>query len=211
MNQGLLKRLEEAGRSRREAAPEETILARAAVGDWKQVEELLAALGRPMDEGAAELCLEYGLKNASSQVFDRLLDKLPQRETTGQAVVKVCGTDTYVEVEGTLVTIAAAQGRTDHLQSLLSHGWDVNSASLDAVWRLKRHFGMKEPWFHYKAKPCASCTARPESQLKVLPNMEEGFPLSVSQNFFCGITPLAAAIFCGQTDCVRVLLEQEGV
>jgi hypothetical protein len=208
MMNGMKERFSQLGAELERLQGEEEILTAAVNGEWEKVLYLAKTLGHPMDRGAANLCMEYALQTAPPNVFDRLLDIVPKGEYTGTAVVPcVSGNCCGAEVTGTLVTLAAAQGKTEQLKSLLAHGWDVNSASLDATTALKLRSQHTDGFYRAAMTGQGAYSASPESSLRTMLDMEDGPNGYLFHEAFYGITPLAAAILCGQTECARILMD----
>lgn len=208
MMNGMQERLSQLGAEPERLQGEEEILAEAVAGKWERALDLAENLGRPMDRGAANLCMEYALQSASNNVFDRFLKCVPKGEYTGTAVVpcasgKCCG----AEVTGTLVTLAAAQGKAEKLKSLLAHGWDVNSASMDAATALKLRGKHPDGFYRAAMTGQGAYSASPESSLRTVLDMEDGPNGYLFHEAFYGITPLAAAILCGQAACAHILMD----
>lgn len=140
--------------------------------------------------------------------FGRLLDLVPKGEYAGTAVVRyTSGTSAGAEVNGTLVTLAAAQGKAEKLKSLLAHGWDVNSASMDAAAALKLRAKKRDPYYQAAARCYEDFGASPESCLRTLIDMEAEHGGYIFREVIGGLTPLAAAVLCGQTECARILMD----
>lgn len=208
MMHGMKERFSQLGAELERLQDEEEILTAAVNGDWEQALCLAQKLGHPMDRGAANLCMEYALQSAPQQAFDCFLDCIPQGEYTGTTVVsRVAGRCCGAEVTGTLVTLAAAQGKAEQLESLLAHGWDVNSASLDAAAALKLRSQQTEGFYRAAMTGQGTYSARPESSLRTVLDMEDGPNSYLFHEAFYGITPLAAAILCGQTACACILMD----
>lgn len=208
----LRARIEEIGEHLRQFAAEEAILTAAGLGDWDRVFALLDEMKRPMDRGAAGQCLEWALHRAPWQTFDRLLDRLPGGEYAGKIVIRGLSTNRgdndAMEACGTLVLLAAACGKTEKLRCLLDHGWDVNSASLDAARSLRAQISGLYVSKNIFAPPAEPYSARRESILRFLSESEEeDEPRMHVYYALPGATPLAAAVICGQTDCARLLMD----
>ena len=120
---GMKERLAQLGVELEQLQGEEKILTAAENGNWTEVLHLAKHLGHPMNRGAANLYLEYALQDAPCKEFNQILSWVPKGEYTGTVVVQRTTEYCYgAEVTGTLVTLAAAQGKTEQLKSLLSHG-----------------------------------------------------------------------------------------
>lgn len=208
MVNGMKERLSQLGAELNRLQGEEEILTETVKGNWNKALHLAETLGHPMDRGAANLCLEYALQNAPPSVFDRLLDCVPKGEYTGTVVVTWKGGDCCgAEVTGTLVTLAAAQGKVEQLKSLLAHGWDVNSASMDAAAALRQRGKQMDSFYLAAMGGHTPCSARPESNLRTMLDMDVSPNGYFFRDAFYGVTPLAAAILCGQPQCARILME----
>lgn len=189
------------------AAPEGKILTAAGTGQWSSVLEQIKMLDREVERNAAARCLMYALQKAPEEVFSALLELLPKGEYAGAVEVKNPQKNLHIEVVGTLVTLAAAQGLTEKLECLLAHGWDVNSASPDAAQCLWQHGRQTaEPFFPVFSSQVEPFTACSESYIRVAAEKED-FVSLVMRNQFQGATPLAAAVLCQELACTRILLE----
>lgn len=208
----LWERLEEAGAHLQRFAVEEEILTAAGVGDWDRVFGQIDAMKRPVDRRAAGQCLEWALQHAPVPIFHQLLNRMPKGEYVGRTVIQKRSQDLqekvdFIEVQGTLTLLAAACGKVEHLTCLLDHGWDVNSASPDAAKSLMQDQVTGLPMMQWmRQEPAAPFCPRPESMLCVK-HARECRPIRFDPGTIRGVTPLAAALICGQTECVRVLMD----
>lgn len=205
---GMKERLSQLGVELEQLQGEEKILTAAENGNWTEALHLAKHLGHPMNRGAANLYLEYALQDAPCKEFNQILSWVPKGEYTGTVVVQrtteyCCG----AEVTGTLVTLAAAQGKTEQLKSLLSHGWDVNSASMDAAAALRMRRKQMDAFYRSVINGYSPYSAGAESSLRTLLDMDEGPSGYLFREAFFGVTPLAAAILCGQTECAMILMD----
>ena len=203
----LRERMERVGASLNHLAPEEEILTAAGMMDWETVVRLVEGLDRPMNRDAWGLCLEYALQTAPVAVFEQLVDLYPNGEAAGSTVVPYGSSGQSAEVVGSLVTLAAASGKPEQLRCLLERGWDVNSASLDAAERLKRREQSMDDFNRAAIERYESLGARPESRLMVMMRMDDSPYSNLFHRAFVCMTPLAAAILCGQTECARILMD----
>jgi len=189
-----------------ETTPEQQMMHAAENGRWEDMLEAAERLGPKAAEDALGRCLERALL-ASPEVFDRLLELLPGREYVAKTLVAGAVKGYVAQVHGTLVTLAAARGKEEHLQCLLRRGWDVNSASLDAACRLTHSSKGLAPYYKTATEWFEPYAARPESKLELTLPMEEWGGWNPVQEMLSGVTPLAAAVLCGREECVRILLE----
>jgi len=206
MLNNMKERFAEIGRTLQETTQEEAILTAACGGDWETALPLVEGMDRPVDRDAAELCLGFALQGASEETFDRLLGLLPKGEYVGEVYLRNVLPEQDVTVVGSLAMLAAAQGMTEKLRSLLEHGWDVNSASLDIAERLHRRAGSMDPFCRASLCRTEPCSARCESILQISSHINDGYFPGAVRSVLPGATPLAAAILCGQRACVEVLL-----
>lgn len=148
----------------------------------------------------------------------------PGLEYTGTIYRKVplCGRhgrmkgNRYVRIDGTLPTLAAAMDKPELLRFLLDHGHDINSASQTAVEALLNdsslHEGIPSSPTPFHLYPGLFSANRQSSVTSDTLGRLRDTPLFERLLFQCdGATPLVAAIVCGSTACVRVLLERPGV
>lgn len=200
-------RIAEIGETLMETAWEERILACAGCGEWDKVLILLREMDRPIQPDAAELCLAYALQTATEEMFRKLMYLLPEGDYAGKAILRDVIPEHDVEVEGSLVMLAAAQGRAAQLTCLLDAGCDVNSATPDAAERLMRASRNMDPMQRSATERYEPYSARYESVLRLRPKMET-FGFHMMHQVYSGATPLAAALLCGQTECARILMER---
>lgn len=162
-----------------------------------------------LDRATAGTCLNDALTNCSAELFGKLLDHAPRGEYAGwwSAESYTPPTEerplsTSVQVSGTLPTLAAAMGKTEHLRLLLDWGCDVNGASQDAASALADSLfsqPKEENGTLFRGFP----TVRQESKV--------WWPCSEPAPILSGLTPLAAGVVFGNVSCVRLLLQREGV
>lgn len=183
-------------------------------GDLLETARILRQAREPLPQDLAAVCLTKGLF-ACPELFARLLEWCPEREYAGEVLVKIWPWRSPADavdwkLQGTLVTLAAALNKTQHLQMLLERGMDVNSASLAAITALltldqARGCGYGES----HGFPFPGKNAGIDSWLKVgssYPSREISACLEI-----CGVTPLAAAVTFGAVECVELLLKRPGI
>lgn len=163
---------------------------------------LLKKLDKPLCGQEAGEHLSAAL-HCSPKLFRAVLEHCKPGEyaATEQWKLPVLNTR-YVNLTGTILTLAAAMNKPAHISILLRRGWDVNSASpasaqallslgwncigFDNTQQSRLIFGAAEYNSYQKTIPRPSWTIE-------------------------GCTPLAAAIACGSVDAMRLLLRQKGV
>ena len=111
-----------------------------------------------------------------------------------------------VMVQGMLPVLAAAEDRPEHLRVLLDWGMDCNCGSMEAAEALNDPDTL---FLGYRAHspgtyiPCTNSAISWDAC---------GYSATFdSTNLLESVTPLAAAIFFGNPDCVQVLLERDGL
>ena len=121
------------------------------------------------------------------------------------------------EILGTIPVLAEALGETEKLRMLLTRGMDCSAASIDAceaVIRRKRGFGgigFSTTFFEEEIiRRLALSGGSAEAVLRI---PQKNFPAAIEgeETIIAAVTPLAAAVFFGQPDCVRLLLDQPGI
>ena len=199
------ERFSEVRKTLNEDAPEREILTAARHENWDDLLELLQELPHSLETEVAAICLQAALENAPLNVFHKLLGDLPEKEYIGSYSMDYVPGEQRMEADGTLVLLAAVMGKTEQLRALLDRGWDVNSASLDASCQLMgRHW--EEPHFSAVTQQFTSFAVRSESCLRHM-RMSGMTVMPVVHQLHYAVTPLAAAMMCGQAACVRILLE----
>lgn len=118
--------------------------------------------------------------------------------------------DRYVNVTGTILTLAAAMDKVKHMRVLLDHGWDVNSASPASAQALSMGLNDQFFGFHWTSNGFGGMS---QSRLTLGAGESNFYQKAIAKpqwSFDC-CTPLAAAIVCGSVSAVRFLLRQPGV
>lgn len=118
--------------------------------------------------------------------------------------------DRYVNVTGTILTLAAAMDKVKHMRVLLDHGWDVNSASPASAQALSTGLNGQFFGIYWASDGFGGIS---QSAL-ILGTGESNFyqkAIAKPQWSIDCCTPLAAAIVCGSVPAVRLLLRQPDV
>ena len=171
------------------------------------VEQIVDSSQGPIPRPFLEPLLETWLLACAPPFFEKLRPHLASNEAVSAMRLTVGGEAGYAH--GSLVLLAAALGKCEHLQYLLDAGWDVNGASPEIYKMMDKRFIMVGD-----VDLCSeSSRLFPESD-----NAPENSELLGGGWGECDYkwrmghcTPLAAAILCGQTECVELLLERPGV
>ena len=183
-------------------------------GDWDEVLRLLEQFPGNVSREAAGECLCRAVEGAPPEVFEKLLDRLPRGEYAGSwdfpAPWAPNGSARRryrweIRVQGTLVLLAAAENRPEHLAALLARGYDVNSASPAAASALMEKFEAGIVLFGSDFSPFQPFTARPVSSLWLQRHNDE--PEDIPPLQIDGATPLAAAVLFGSRACARLLVK----
>lgn len=157
-------------------------------GDEEHALSFLDRVGM-LDRAGSRDGLFAALRTGSPELFRRLLAHVPRGEYAD-------GLSEY-ELTGTMPTLAAALGKVEHLRLLLDWGCDVNGASLDAASAIADCCSQQSDEYDMSMRLCGvpttDCTGLWENTV------------------ISGVTPLAAALLSGSVECVRLLLEREGV
>lgn len=182
--------------------------------DWEAVLRLLDGFPGTVSRKAAGECLSRAVHTAPPEVFTALLDRLPCGEYGGKwacpapwvpndSARRHCRWE--VQIQGTLVMLAAAANKPEHLAALLERGHDVNSASPAAAGALLEAHGCGIIRYGPDFVPFLPFTARPESCLCLRRRGDS--PEDVSPLGIEGATPLAAAVLLGSRECAQLLME----
>lgn len=135
--------------------------------------------------------------------FDALLDDLPAGAYPGSWTCELRSS-----VTGTVLLVAAAQNRTEHVELLLRRGWDVDDAD-DAAAEARLCFGYRAQSLtvaegfgadHYGALSLSF--DRDRLGFRDESRSAAHYPF---HRYLLSATPLAAAILCGAEDAVRLL------
>ncbi len=172
----------------------------------------LRRLGEPLEGTQAAACLTAALQ-CSPGLFRAVLDRCAPGEYACVEQWKLENVlhNRYVNVIGTVLTLAAAMDKTAHMRILLGRGWDVNSASPASAEAVNRQSGgCFAPLMMFGAGGTGGLaksvvtvgSAEYNSVFKTIVN-------TVWTSDSC--TPLAAAIACGSVAATRLLLRQPGV
>ena len=151
------------------------------------------------------------------EIGERLCKALEEPPEEFERELCACPNDEYparwessdgASVSGTVLTVAAARGKTEHMKLLLRRGWDVNSAGFAAEEALAWH-GCLESFLtiadEFGAAAFGEIAWRRDGD--VLYNPEAPRPRPHDYQFVARATPLAAAILCGRAEAVCLLRE----
>ena len=149
-----------------------------------------------LTEEEAPLCLTAAL-HATPHLFRKVLSRCPQGEYSGKANLQL-REDVRATVSGTLLTLAAALNKPEHVKALLEEGYDPNSAGVASA------AAFDDMTFHISngLAPYGDRCAVGGSRIHFAGKC--GWML---QN----ATPLAAAVACGSREAAAVLLRCHSV
>lgn len=172
----------------------------------------LRKLDKPIHAKRAGELLSAALQ-CSPELFRAVLERCEPGEYAATEQWKLDGAfDVYVNVSGTILTLAAAMDKVRHMRVLLERGWDVNSASPASAQAMLRT-EWTDQFFTPFWSPDNGFGGVAQSRL-VLGQGESNFyqkTVAKPQWSIDCCTPLAAAIACGSVSAVRLLLRQPGV
>ena len=161
---------------------------------------LLRRRTEPLSGAEAKACLNAALL-CTPGLFRRVLEQCAPGEYCGDTVVEL-NKDRHAAVYGTMLVLAAALDRPEHVRLLLEAGYDCNSAGASSA---------KAFWMG--GGPCdfdqVSFASPYGNRCGVSANQ-----VTVSRKWNCSIryaTPLAAATACGSRRAAAVLLRWPGV
>lgn len=171
----------------------------------------LRRLKGTLSEGWAGQCLSAALYCTPS-LFRAVLERCPPGEcaATEQWKLEEIGTR-YVNVKGTILTIAAAMDKAEHMAILLKHGYDPNAASPASAQALRQASGINANLCFLRGT--VGSGGAPDSQLTIGEAEYNTYEKSVRQVLWSTdrCTPLAAALACGSKRAARLLLKQPDV
>lgn len=122
-----------------------------------------------------------------------------------------------VSLLGTLPVLAAALGETKKLRMLLARGMDCAAASMQACEAVARHrstsggFGFGNLQFEREMREGQALGGGSADAVLQIPRQACPEAIEADETMIAAVTPLAAAVFFGQPDCVRLLLDQPGI
>ncbi len=190
--------------------------------NFKKAARLVDEIKTPLVGSDASRLLTEGF-SCAPELFRKLLGKCDSAEHSGYLDVDAVDGKKYY-VRGSATVLAAAGGYYEHLKTLLDAGCDVNGASEIAEDELANspgpyYMGIRNAWnpvfdsFHDRTglimNGFGALHAPKDSSIRTWPgnyNFGNMHPPGIE-----GVTPLAAAVFFGRTDCVRLLLGCSGV
>ena len=165
----------------------------------------LRRLNEPLSGRMAGDCLCAALE-CTLKLFCALLDHCAPGEYASITSWKLPTGEGFVEVKGSILTLAAAMDKTAHMNVLLERGWDVNASSLASVQALREHapsfFGSNVP--AHTAESRMICAEAELHEVHGTSLMHEKWRIE-------HLTPLAAAIACGSVRAVWILMMAPGV
>lgn len=140
----------------------------------------------------ASICLTAAL-HATPNLFRKVLSRCPQREYSGKVRMEV-KEGVFAYVHGTMLTLAAALNRPEHVRILLQTGYDPNSSgSASATAFLSPEF-----WFTSE-QPASGAQRIAVNGSRICFSGKAGWMIR-------NATPLAAAVACGSRAAAAVLL-----
>lgn len=148
----------------------------------------------------AQMCLKQALY-CTPKLFRRVLEKCEPGEYREQVRVKLPGGHSAL-VHGTILTLAAALDRPEHVRLLLEAGYDCNSAGMASAAAFAEGFPSQNFLALEGALPFDDHCGIGGSQVTIYGKQR--------WNIQCA-TPLAAAVACGSRRAAAVLLRWPGV
>ena len=176
---------------------------------YQRAYALLKKLDEPLCAQHAGECLSAAL-HCSPELFRAVLEHCAPGEHGATEQWKLGSATRYVNVTGTILTLAAAMNKVAHMRILLRRGWDVNSDSPASAQALLCLGWNGQPFFAPDALPGGGVH---QSRLTFGAAEYNSFQKTIAKptSVIDCCTPLAAAILCGSEDAVRLLLRQKGV
>ena len=144
-----------------------------------------------LDGETAGECLTQAL-HATPHLFRKVLSRCTPKEHSGQITFRLTDKK-FVSVRGTLLVLAAALNKPEHVKILLSHGYDPNSAGVESA----AAFDRMAFFISNKASTYGDRCGVGGGYLVV--SGKGGWSIH-------NITPLAAAVACGSREAAAVLL-----
>ena len=150
-------------------------------------------------------------------VGERLRDAFVETPARFEALLDACQPGEYpahwtsgdeISLYATVLAVAAAQNRTEHMRILLNHGWNADSAGFAAedalgCWGyLESHLTIAE---EFGSAPFSMVSWRCDTGIFADP--EQNGQSKKAHRLLERVTPLAAAILCGSADAARLLRE----
>lgn len=160
----------------------------------------LDKLQEPLSLRDSARCLRKAMLDCSVELFRQILEHSETGECTEQYHVPSHDFGWGIQGHGSLVTLAAMMDRPRQAQLLLERGYDVNGSGLAIADYLRqdgKNWGDTMPPY---ARFCGSAGC----------GIELMRPGQEAVNISC-VTPLAAALLCGNLQTAEVLLRRESV
>ena len=193
--------------------PRQELLEAIREKSYQRAYALLKKLDEPLrDKPCAQRageCLSAAL-HCSPELFRAVLEHCAPGEHGATEQWKLGRATRYVNVTGTILTLAAAMNKVEHMRILLRRGWDVNSDSPASAQALLCLGWSGQPFFVPDGLPGSGVQ---QSRLTFGAAEYNSYQKTIARPL-CSIercTPLAAAILCGSEDAVKFLLRQKGV
>lgn len=161
---------------------------------------LLDGLKEKLSGEEAAVCLKAAL-SCSPGVFCRVLERCKPGEYAGWVRVELArGRAAYVR--GTMLSLAAALNRPEHVRILLEAGHDCNSAGLASAQAFLDGMGFPDITMMGDASPLGDRSGASSGAINISGRGNWQIPCA---------TPLAAAVVCGSKRAAQVLLRWPGV
>lgn len=160
----------------------------------------LDKLQEPLSHQDSVRCLHKAMLDCSFELFRKILEHSAEGEYTDQYYFPRHALGWGIRGHGSLVTVAAMMERPRHAQLLLEHGYDANGSGLAIADYLRqdgKHWGDAVP-------PYARCCGSAGCQIQVLRPKTRDIAISC-------VTPLVAALLCGNLQTAEVLLRRKDV
>ena len=170
----------------------------------------LRKLDQPLAGRQAGECLSAALQ-CSPELFRALLEHCAPGEYAATEQWRLDITGHYVNVTGTILTLAAAMNKVRHMRILLDRGWDVNSTSSASAQAL--NMSLEGRFFTPFFGADFGFGGLAQSKLILGPGEYNTYQKTIAKpqwSIDC-CTPLAAAIACGSVSATHLLLRQPGV
>lgn len=162
--------------------------------------ELLDGLKAQISGEEAAACLKAAL-SCSPGLFCRVVQRCKPGEYAGRVRVELArGRAAYVR--GTMLTLAAALNRPEHVRILLEAGYDCNSAGITSAQAFLDGLGFPDITMMGEASLLGDRSGASSGGINISGRGNWQIPC---------VTPLAAAVVCGSKGAAQVLLRWPGV
>ena len=170
--------------------------------NYPRAYQQLKWLEKPLEGSLAGQCLTEAL-SCTVNLFEAVLDACSPGEYACRVQWRNENICAFVNLEGTILTLAAGMNRVEHMKRLLERGYSVNGDSIRAIEAMEKVFGLNlDPDGLPKGRLSIGGEEHNWYWSKNIPNPELVIP---------DCSPLAAAIACGSIEAARLLMSRPGI